>query len=291
MRTTATTTAVVATTIGLLALATPAFAVGPGWEPGYAPTCSVGEASWVDSVAPVINGRSTKAYLVQGVTKPTAPRSVGTIRVSDACSGVKDVRLTYRVPGGFGYAPYTTGYTTPVTANWHQANVPMKVAIPWNAYGPLVITATRVRDRMDYFGLNSSNTAVTWYGAGSRTRTSTSQRTVYLLKRTYLPAAIDQSLVPAGSPVAISGTMTNADCDADCGTGFTPGAKVRLQWRVAGTSSWTNLGVTETDEYGHYLFSDSPATSGSYRVVFTGEYAEPWLAPSVSNVVSVTAFL
>jgi len=291
MKTIATTSAIAAATFGLVALATPAFAVGPGWEPGYTPTCSVGEASWVDSVAPVIDGRSTKVYLVQGINKPTAPRSVGTIRVSDACSGVKDVRLTYRVPGGYSYPSYTTSYTTPVAANWHHANVPMKVSIPWNAYGPLVITATRVRDRMNYFGLNSSNSAVTWFGLGSRIRTSTSQRTVYLLKRTYLPAAIDLDLVPAGSPVAIFGTMTNADCDADCGTGFTPGARVRLQWKANGATTWTSLGATETDEYGHYLFNDSPLTSGTYRVIFNGEYAEPWLAPSVSNEVAVTAFL
>ncbi|MEI6375168.1 MAG: hypothetical protein WCP26_15420 [Actinomycetes bacterium] len=276
--------AAAATVVGI---ATPAFAAAPGWEPGYSPTCSVGEGAWVDSAAPIIVDRNAKSYLTQGITKPTAPRSLGTITVRDRCSGVKDVRLTYTVPAGFGYGPFSTTHTTTVTGKWHNTTIAMMAGIPWNAYGKLIITKTRVRDRMNWFDLDATNSVVTSYELGSRIKYNTVQRTIYLLRSTQLTAGISDSTVTSGDAVVISARMRNADCDADCGMLPTPSSTVELQWRQNGSSTWSTISSGATNASGRRNFTRHPSASGSYRLRFAGKFASPWLAPSYSYVVTI----
>jgi len=279
------TVAAAATAVGVAA---PAFAAVPGWEPGYSPSCSVGEGAWVDTAAPIIVDRSAKSYLTQGTTKPTAPRSLGTITVSDRCSGVKDVRLTYTVPAGYGYGPFSTTHTTTVTSSWHRTTVAMMAGVPWNAYGKLIITKTRVRDRMNWFGLDATNSVVTSYGLGSRIKDNTVQRTIYLLRSTQITAGISDSTIASGDAVVINARMRNADCDADCGMLPTPSSTVELQWRSAGSSTWSTIASGATNASGERQFTRHPSASGSYRLRFAGKFASPWLAPSNSNIVSIT---
>jgi len=270
--------------------ASPASAI-VGWEPGYSPTCGTGEAGYVDYQAPVIVGRTWKSYVVNGPVKSTAPKTIGTITVRDVCSGVKDVRLSYTNPPGFGFGPVSTTYTTAVTSNWHQTTVPMRVRVGWSSYGPLRVTQTRVRDRFTAFDLNAARTSVLWTYTGSlRSRVSTTTRTILVLAETRNVLSTSTPAVVLGDSAQLSGQLRNAYCEVDCGMVDTPGRTVKLQWKETGTSAWLTVGSTVTDSMGRYTFSDTPTTGGSYRVLFGGRFASPWLAPSVSNSVSVMLF-
>lgn len=288
LRTAATAIATTALTAGVIAALAGPTSAAPAWEPGYTPTCGAGQAPYVDSLQPDITSSTWARYITQGTNKSVVPRVLGTVGVSDACSGVGSVRLSYHVPPGFAYGGYDTSFSTTVGSSWHATTVAALGAVPLGSYGVLTVTETRVSDRMDWFTLDASRTSVTSHQPGHRDRVSTAAHSIYLLREGTTKLAISQPLVPAGSAVVLSGRLRHAYCDADCGYLDTAGAVVSLQWRHAGLTSWSSVATAVTDAMGRYSFIRFPYASGSYRVAYAGQFSDPWLAPLSSTDVGVT---
>lgn len=292
-------TAAVAATVagiaGLVATATPAFAMTP-WEPGgYSPTCATsqhlpsGNWRYTDTAAPLIDSVTTVKYVKQYSNKVVAPRTYGAVTVRDRCSGLERVRLRVFVPPGFGTGNEVVTRSLAIPAGQvHSATVPLTFTIPWNVYGKLLIQRIRVTDRLDSFDLNPTKTVVVSGLAGSRARIDDTVRTIYVLRNSNIMTTTN--IIPAvGSPMVIRAGIRAAFCDADCGYIEVPGVTLKLQWRGAADTAWTTIATGTTDAQGKRAFTVIPPSFGEYRVVHSGAYADPWTAPSISPVIPVAS--
>ena len=80
--------------------------------------------------------------------------------------------------------------------------------------------------------------------------------TVTIKQGSTISISTTPTTVTVGDKVTISGSITPAQS----------GAQVTIWWRPAGTTTWNNLTVTQTDANGQYTYDWTPTSSGNYEL-------------------------
>jgi hypothetical protein len=110
--------------------------------------------------------------------------------------------------------------------------------------------------------------------------------TLTIKRSTRVTADATPEPVSKGRTITVTGALTRLDFYANWTYRAFPAQKVNLQWRKAGTTTWTTVKTVTSDAGGKLKATAKAASDGSYRYSFAGD-ATSWTSSSSADYVDV----